>query len=363
MRAPVVSGAPAHVQALPPPSAFVVDRVDPLTDLTWADMARTSGHLFVSPPWLEVLAAAYGVKAEGYVVEREGRRGGLALATTTDLRGTRRCSLPFSDFADPLGDLPADDWNALLAGLAADSGALTVRYRDGSIDPAGFTTAWEGLCHEVDLTRCPDQVWDELACGARQNIRRAEREGVKIVVSDTLAAIERFHRLHQELRREKYGMLAQPAEFFGGMHDSFTPTGSLAVVLAVVNDEPVAAILLLRWADMAYYKLNASRLESQRYRANDLAMWAALGVAREWGCRALDLGVSDLDQPGLVRYKNKYATTERKAFRMACGPQLRSEHDREFDRLLGSLTQIATSEDVPLELGARVSSLLYRYFW
>jgi hypothetical protein len=92
-------------------------------------------------------------------------------------------------------------------------------------------------------------------------------------------------------------------------------------------------------------------------------MWAALRVAHEWGCRALDLGVSDLDQPGLVRYKNKYATMERKSFRMACGPQLRSEHDREFDRLLSSLTQIATSEDVPLELGARVSSLLYRYFW
>lgn len=339
------------------------ERVDPMTDLTWAEMARESGHLFVAPPWLEVLAAAYGVKAEGHIVSHNGQRGGLAIAATEDLRGPRRCSLPFSDFADPVGAIPPAAWPGMVHALATD-GPLTLRFRAGGLEQTKcMLPVWEGFWHEVDLTAPIEEIWDRIAGPARQNIRRAEREGVTIVISDELSAVEDFRRMHEELRRQKYGMLAQPPEFFRAMHDSFSPTGDLAVVLAQVDGEPIAGILLLRWAAGAYYKLNASRLEAQRYRANDLAMWHTIRHAKDWGCSTLDLGVSDLDQPGLVRYKAKYATATRTAHRVSTAPIVRTEQAAEFDRMLGLLTELATQSDAVEGIGPRLSSLLYRYFW
>ena len=78
---------------------------------------------------------------------------------------------------------------------------------------------------------------------------------------------------------------------------------------ATVDEVVVAAVVLLRWRTTAYYKFNASTPEASPLRANDLLMWEAIRHATTvWGCGDLDLGLSHLDQPGLLRYKGKYAT-------------------------------------------------------
>ena len=72
--------------------------------------------------------------------------------------------------------------------------------------------------------------------------------------------------------------------------------------------------------------------------------------------------MSDLDQPGLVRYKKKFTTQERRVSvlrRVGVGPAGRA---LEAGGTLGPLTALLTATDVPAAITEQAGDLLYRYF-
>ena len=84
------------------------------------------------------------------------------------------------------------------------------------------------------------------------------------------------------------------------------------------------------------------------------------GVER--GLRLVDWGLSDLDQPGLVGFKRKWATTERRLLTLRSGTAEATAAQREFGDVLGELTRLLTDRTVPDDVSARAGALLYRYF-
>ena len=80
---------------------------------------------------------------------------------------------------------------------------------------------------------------------------------------------------------------------------------------AMLGDRLVAATMFLRWGDTLYYKFNASA--SMPWRCGRTICWsgpASRSRARS-AAAALDLGPSDDDQPGLIRFKRKFGAAER----------------------------------------------------
>ena len=76
-----------------------------------------------------------------------------------------------------------------------------------------------------------------------------------------------------------------------------------------------------------------------------------------------DWGVSDLDPPGLVQYKRKLGTEERRMTVLRHTPEgYTNPHADEIKPLLGELTGLLTREDVPDDVTQRAGELLYRYF-
>lgn len=368
---------------------------DPSTDPGWADLADRSGSLFHAAPWMRVLADAYGLRPRA-ILFGEGEPGGagvggLAWAEVVDPRGRRVVSLPFSDLAGPIGELAALD--GILPGHLEPTGLvpLTMRIRlataDGPTRGAvaaadgarlralfGLTEvdrlAWhwtrlEPLPDDAELGTPSDPQWAALAGGARQNVRRSDRSGVRLEVRNDVGALDEYHRLHRRLRRTKYRLLSQPRSFFLALHRHFGPD-RLRVVLARLDGDPageaVAGVVLLRHGDHAYYKLNASTSAGRSARANDAVMWESMVQARRWGCHWFDFGVSDLDQPGLVRYKDKYATGrgEVVVLRRTTGP--RPWIGRQVDRILPLATRAATDERCPDIVGRQAGRVLYRWF-
>ena len=132
--------------------------------------------------------------------------------------------------------------------------------------------------------------------------------------------------------------------------------------LAAVRDGTVlAATVYLRAGDTLYYKFNASAPESLGARPNDLLLWAGIELGRRLGCRRLDLGASDDDQAGLIRFKRGYASDEREIQTLASGPPLPSSL-HEFRALLTRLTDGFTARAVPDELAEQAGAIFYRYF-
>ena len=389
--------------------------VDPCTDPAWADLA-SRGSLFHSPAWLRVLRDGYRLKPRAVVTGD----GGFAWVEVDDVRGVRLVSLPFTDFAGPIGSIgpelvadavagsPGRAAPGRLPAVTAGAGAapdavpftvpLTVPFTVRFLVAGGFDIgaepehlrcglgldevgrlAWHwadlepgghsgpGHSHSGGGDSGQDRLWSALASGARQNIRRSRRSGVTVEVRHDLNAVAHYHRLHLGLRKAKYRLLAQPWEFFAALHQHFGPD-RLRVVLARLDERPelgpVAGVILLRHGDWGYYKLNASTEAGWSVRANDAVMWEAMVQARRWGCRWFDFGVSDLDQPGLIRYKNKYATGKGEVVVMRRDGEGEAKpwSARLVDQSLPMLTRLLTAPRCPDVVGAQASRVLYRLF-
>ena len=338
--------------------------VDPCDDPEWSALAAL-GDVFHSPAWLRVLRDSFGVTPVAHILSRDGESGvaGLPLCQIDDLIGRRQVTLPFSDLAGPLGLLASEDWDELLTRVLADDLPFRIRTHEHErFESRGeFERVGHAMWHSVDLTADIESIWDDLKPAARQNIRRARKAGVEVEIFSERSALAHFEDLHLGLRRAKYGMLSQPREFFDALFSEFS--NDLAVVLATLNGEPIAGIVLLRWGGRAYYKFNASRVEALNSRANDMAMWEAITFASKvWGCDRLDLGLSDLDQPGLIRYKEKYAgiSGDIVTYRSLAADE--SHLSTEARTLMSGLASAVAAEGTPAEVCRAVSSNIYRYF-
>lgn len=350
-----------------PPATARLDLPPGIVPATDPGLRRAlAGHplesLFTAPPWIETLGLTYGFPIRA-VTCGEGRgTAALLFAEIDDLRGPRLVTLPFSDYADPLVTEPAT-WQGLATPLLETGLPWRLRTLRSALpahDPRLVRTGG-GLWHGLALDRPLEELWAALGGSARRNIRHAERCGVTVRRGTSLEDVRLFRALHTRLRKTKYRLLPQPAAFFDQLHARFAPDDRLVVLLAEQDGVPIAGVLLLVWRDVLYYKFNASTDTGAR--PNDLLAWEAIRLGGERGLRLLDFGISDLDQPGLVRYKRKFASEEREiAF---WGPARTAPPEPRFaeaTRTLHALTRLLTDPSVPDAITAAAGDQLYRFF-
>lgn len=339
--------------------------VDPRTDPAWAKLAGSSGGcLFTSPPWIEAVCGTYGFRPLARIAlgESGSASAGFAWVSVEDMRGRRLSALPFSDRADPIVDDLAT-WLVLSDGTLANDVPLTVRCWDTAVPTRDSRLATVGSAswHGTSLTAPLGELYGRLSGTARRNIVRSRREGVRVVASTEPDALHTFHRLHLRLRKHKYRLLAQPRELFDRIWQAFAPRDGVVTLLAYTGEEPIAGAVFLVWNDVLYYKFGASLHEHLPMRPNDALFWAGI----EWGThrelRMLDWGLSDDDQPGLVAYKRKWATEERRIVTLR-PPGAPKPGCPEADGLLTRLTALFTEETVPNDVTEEAGRLLYRYF-
>ncbi|MGH3803009.1 MAG: GNAT family N-acetyltransferase, partial [Pseudonocardiaceae bacterium] len=219
------------------------------------------------------------------------------------------------------------------------------------------TAAWHG----TPLHGSVEEIRQRLSQHARRNIAISERAGVRIEAHTGLDAVRRFHGLHVSLRKRKYRLLAQPCELFDHIWEAFSPGDAIVTMLAHTGEELIAGAVFLSWGDVLYYKFGASRHEHLALRPNDAIFWAGIRWGVERGARLVDWGLSDLDQPGLIAYKRKWATEQRTIVTLrAGGEQARSSS--EAGPMLSELTRLLTDDAVPDEVTRQAGELLYRYF-
>ena len=143
-------------------------------------------------------------------------------------------------------------------------------------------------------------------------MRAATRHGVTVRFGSGLDDARAYHDLHRRTRKRKHRLLAQPVSFFENIWKQFSPDDSIVVGFAEHEGDVIAASFYLVWNDVWYYKFGASIFERSVVRPNEILAWESIRNGRDRGCRSYDWGVSDLDQPGLVAYKRKLATEERR---------------------------------------------------
>ena len=329
-------------------------------ELGFIDDAKVS--LFGSPAWIRALSSTYGLAIEAMVVSSaDGVEAAVLFSEINDIRGKRISSLPFSDYLDPMvGDLAS--WKRLVDPLIARGVPLRFRCVHNNVPLADnrFHRSVTAHWHAADLRRSEAETDASLRDSALRNVRKATRSGVVVREGRSLDDLRTFYRMHCHIRKSKYQLFAQPFSFFENLHAEFSEGGRLIVLLAEVDGVAIGGIVFLVQGDTLYYKFNAS-LETA-LRPNDLLVWTGLGLGRAMGLASLDFGISDLDQPGLVRFKQKFATEERPVTNLVWRPETVDARGQEVAETLGRLTRILTAPEVPDEVTRAAGDELYHLF-
>jgi hypothetical protein len=174
--------------------------------------------------------------------------------------------------------------------------------------------------HTLDLTQPTDELLRHSLSSVRRAIRKAERSGLSVEITRAEDALLAFYKLHSRTRR-RHGLPPQPLSFFRSIHDHILKRGFGFITLAQWQAKPVAAAMFLHFGKNSLYKFGASDERWQALRGNNLIMWESIRYLRQSGFTTLHLGRTDLEQPGLRRFKRSLGAVEQTTPYLRFGPE------------------------------------------
>ncbi|HLG59263.1 MAG TPA: GNAT family N-acetyltransferase [Vicinamibacterales bacterium] len=338
--------------------------IDPVRDPRWLDLIQRSdaSSIFHTPGWLETLRRTYEYEPVAFTDSAPGtplNNGLLFCRVSSWLTGRRLVSLPFSDHCAPLVESP-EALKAMLESLKAEIGRegryIELRPLSPLTVAEGFERAAEYCLHTIDLRPELDGVFAAFhKSHIQRTIRKAERSGLSCEVGNSATLIREFYALH-ELTRFKHGAPIQPLSWFQNLADSLGDR--MKVYVARVEGKPAAAILTSLHRTTLVYKYGCSDAAYNRYGGTPLLFWNAIKDAKANGVVAFDLGRSDLDNEGLLAFKDHLGgqRTALNYYRFSGKPAQASA-----TRWKPAIAKHVFSL-VPKTFQARVGSGLYRHF-
>jgi Acetyltransferase (GNAT) domain len=293
--------------------------IDPLRDPRWASLVEThpDASVFHSTNWLRALQTVYGYEPVAISTCPPGSRltNGLAFCRIDSwLTGRRMVSLPFSDHCEPLIDTPAQ-LDAMLEPMKEQVHQDDWKYleiRPLKTEPGG-TCGLRRLVtyhfHSLDLRPKTERLFQNFHrdCVQRK-IRRAEREQLNYEEGTSEILIQKFYRLLVKTRRRQC-LPPQPIRWFRGLVAAFGADVKIRVVSK--NGAAIASILTLSHKKSMIYKYGCSDAPFNNLGGTALLFWKTIQEAKQRGFEEMELGRSDLNNAGLVAFKDRWSASRR----------------------------------------------------
>jgi CelD/BcsL family acetyltransferase involved in cellulose biosynthesis len=339
--------------------------LNPLTDSRWPEFLdrHPSASIFHTPGWLTALQRTYGYEPLVLTSSPPGAEltDGIAFCRiSSNLQGTRLISLPFSDHCEPLANSDAC-LQRLLAELGPWQAQMSCRYselrplRAIPAATAGFGPGASFFMHELALQSDAAAVFRGFSKDSIQRkIKRGERENLVCKEGRSKDLIEAFYRL-QLLTRRRHGLPPQPMEWFEELARCLGE--SMKIRAAFRDGVPIAAIVTLRFKQTMVYKYGSSDAAHHNTGALQLLFWNAIRESIDSGLECFDFGRSDLDNDGLVTFKDRWGAT-RSLLAYWNNPPVSGASRNSFIRPLAQ----SIFQRVPDPLLTVAGRLLYKHF-
>ena len=163
----------------------------------------------------------------------------------------------------------------------------------------------------INLTQEPDQLLANMKQKTRYNVRLAKRKGVRVRIGD-LSDIPALYQMYAETS-VRDGFVIRSAEYYQAVWRRFMEVDMAEPLIAEVDGEMVAAIMVFHFAKKAWYLYGMSSLKHRNLMPNYLLQWEAILHAQRLGCQVYDLwGAPDHfneDDPlwGVYRFKEGFS--------------------------------------------------------
>jgi CelD/BcsL family acetyltransferase involved in cellulose biosynthesis len=287
--------------------------LNPLADGRWTRFAENhpAASVFHSTAWIDALTRTYGYEPRVFTTSCDAvdlSSGIPVLAVRSWITGRRLVSLPFSDHCEPLVQRP-EQVDVLLDALM--EAQRVERWRYVELRPASSLLESRGslgraatfYLHSLDLRPGLEEIFRRFHKDSIQRkIRRGQREGLTTRRGNSKELIDAFYALLLRTRR-RHLLPPQPRNWFANLASCFGDT--LQTRLACKDGRAVAGILTLRHRSTIFYKYGASDERFHALGGMPFLFWDVIEEAKGRNAETLDLGRSELDNSGLITFKER----------------------------------------------------------
>lgn len=145
----------------------------------------------------------------------------------------------------------------------------------------------------IDLTKSEEQLLAEMKQKTRYNVRLAGRRGV-VVREGSKKDFDELYKIYAETSIRD-GFTIRSKEYYLNVWETFINSGMLTPLIAEVEGEVVAGLMLFHFGGRAWYLYGMSRSLHRNKMPTYLLQWEAIRAAKEKGCQVYDLwGAPDI---------------------------------------------------------------------
>jgi lipid II:glycine glycyltransferase (peptidoglycan interpeptide bridge formation enzyme) len=139
----------------------------------------------------------------------------------------------------------------------------------------------------IDVNKTDEQLLAAMKQKGRYNLRLAQKKGV-LVRRGTPADFPELYKMYAETS-VRDGFVIRSEEYYRAVWDRFYEAGMLIPLLAEVEGQPVAGLMLFVFGSQSWYLYGMSRDLYRDWMPNYLLQWEAMQVSRAAGCETYDL--------------------------------------------------------------------------
>lgn len=339
--------------------------LDPLTDPRWSGFVERhqAASVFHSRGWLRTLQMTYGYEplAVTTSMPTEPLTNALLFCVVRSwVTGDRMVSLPFTDHCEPLVE-NIEQFRSLCVHLETLRSTQRWKYTEIRTSSA-FLGSAESLkeCkvyhwHRLDLRPSLDELYKGFHRDCiRRRIRHAERQNLRYEEGRHESLVRSFYDLIVTTRLRKC-LPPQPFEWFQNLIAHMEENVCLRV--AFNQDRPVAGILTMNHGKTVSYKYGGSDAGCNHLGATPMLLWRTIQAAKTSGMEVLDLGRSDIENWGLIRFKERWGA---QSVRLALWRSPTHEVSPSLEHLKMRLAKTVCAS-VPVKMLVLAGRLMYRH--
>ncbi len=289
--------------------------LNPIQYPDWETLLIQSGDptFYHTSAWAKVLSSSYHYEPLYYSSFVDGRLSFLMpmMEVRSLFTGSRGVSLPFTDQCRPFSsdkDLLHEAVQSSIR-LGEHRAWRYIELRDGSYSSPAECPRQTYFVHDISLEESEQKLFSGFSSGNRRNIRAAGRQPLVILFEKSWPSLQVFYKLHCMTRR-RHGLPPQPFIFFKNIYDYIISKDLGTVLVANFKGSPAAAAIYFYFGTKVIFKYGASQLKFQNLRPNNLLMWEAIRWFKTRGMMTMNLGRTEQDNAGLLRYKRAWGGTE-----------------------------------------------------
>lgn len=169
----------------------------------------------------------------------------------------------------------------------------------------------------LDLSQDLETIQQGMRKNTRYYIRKAEKDGVKILRSKNIEELDKFYEVYKDtVKRQKWN--AYNYDYLKKEFEVFTKEGDISIYLAEYQGKIIAASLFIYYLGETFYHHSGSLTEYQKIPASYLLQWESIKDSKEKGVRKYNFfGIARDDNPkhpwaGLTFFKKGFGGEEQR---------------------------------------------------